>query len=75
MFGTVGAIVDAADTETVSDTSVIAELIIRYKFKNKEPFEILTMDYEYNVATKDWRNVLDQSKVANEFFRELLEEM
>ena len=73
LFGVTGAIVGAADSETVTSTSEIAELIIRLKFKNKEPFEILTMDYKYNTANKEWRDVLDQGKVADEFFRELLE--
>lgn len=76
LFGTAGAIVGAADSETVTETSTseLAELIIRLKFENKEPFEILTMDYKYNTANKEWRDILDQSKVADEFFRELLEE-
>lgn len=76
LFGTTGAIVGAADSETITEasTSDIAELIIRLKFQNKEPFEILTMEYKYNTSTKEWRDVLDQSKVADDFFRELLEE-
>ena len=76
LFGTTGAIVGAADSETVTETSTseLAELIIRLKFENKEQFEILTMDYKYNTANKEWRDILDQSKVADEFFRELLEE-
>ena len=76
LFGTTGAIVGAADSETISETSTseVAELIIRLKFKNKKPFEILTMDYKYNTANKEWRDVLDQGKIADEFFRELLEE-
>ena len=76
LFGTTGAIVGAADSETVTETSTseLAELIILLKFENKEPFEILTMDYKYNTANKEWRDILDQSKVADEFFRELLEE-
>lgn len=75
LFGTTGAIVGAADSETITETSTseVAELIIRLKFENKEPFEILTMDYKYNTANKEWRDILDQSKVADEFFRELLE--
>ena len=75
LFGTTGAIVGAADSEikTETSTSEVAELIIRLKFENKEPFEILTMDYKYNTANQEWRDVLDQSKVADEFFRELLE--
>lgn len=76
MFGTTGAIVGAADSETITETSTseVAELIIRLRFENKKPFEILTMDYKYNTSTKEWRDILDQSKVADEFFRELLEE-
>lgn len=76
LFGTTGAIVGAANSETITETSTseVAELIIRLKFKNKEPFEILTMDYKYNTENKEWRDVLDQGKVADEFFRELLEE-
>ena len=75
LFGTTGAIVGAADSETITETSTseVAELIIRLRFKNKEPFEILTMDYKYNTSTKEWRDILDQSKEADEFFRELLE--
>ena len=76
LFGTIGAIVGAADSETITETSTseIAELILRLKFQNKKSFEILTMDYKYNTSTKEWRDILDQSKVADEFFRELLEE-
>lgn len=76
LFGTTGAIVGAANSETITETSTseIAELIIRLKFKNKEPFEILTMDYKCNTQNKEWRDILDQSKEADEFFRELLEE-
>ena len=75
LFGTTGAIVGAADSETITETSTseVAELIIRLKFKNKEPFEIVTMDYKYNTSTKEWRDILDQSQVADKFFRELLE--
>ncbi len=75
LFGTTGAIVGAANSENITETSTseIAELIIRLKFENKKPFEIKTMDYKYNTANEYWRDVLDQSKVADEFFRELLE--
>lgn len=75
LFGVTGAIVGAADSEVVTSISEVAELIIRLKFKNKKAFEILTMDYKYNVENEDWRDVLDQSKEADKFFRELLEEM
>ena len=76
LFGTTGAIVGAADSKTITETSTseLAELIIRLKFQNKEPFEILTMDYKYNTANKEWRDVLDQSELTDGFFRELLKE-
>ncbi len=75
LFGTAGAIVGAADSETVTETSTdeIAELVIRLKFKNREPFEILTCNRKYNTANKDWRDLLDKSSDADDFFRELLE--
>lgn len=75
LFGTVGAIVGAADSEIISETAEFAELIIRLRFKSKEPFEILTCNQQYEVADQDWRDILDQSKEADKFFRELLEEM
>ena len=75
LFGTTGAIVGAADSETITETSTseLAELIIRLKFKNKKPFEIITSDHKCNTQNEKWRDILDQSKVADEFFRELLE--
>lgn len=76
LFGTTGAIVGAADSETIIETSTseAAELIIRLRFENKESVEIKTCDQKCNVTTKEWRDILDQSKVADVFFRELLEE-
>lgn len=74
LFGVTGAIIGAADSETVTGASEIAELIIRLRFKNKESFEILTCNQKYNVTTKGWRDVLDQSKTAEKFFQELLED-
>lgn len=74
LFGTTGAIVGGADSETVTSTSEIAELIIRLKFQNKESFEILTCNQKCNTQNKKWRDILDQGKVADEFFRELLEQ-
>lgn len=76
LFGTTGAIVGAADSERITETSTseIAELIIRLKFENKKPFEIITCDHKCNTQNEKWRDILDQSKVADEFFRELLEE-
>lgn len=75
LFGTSGAIVGAADAETITETSTseIAELIIRLKFENKKPLEIITCNSKYNTANKEWRDILDQSQAADEFFRELLE--
>lgn len=73
LYGTTGAIIGAADSETITSTSEAAELIIRLRFENKESVEIKTCDQRCNVTTKDWRDILDQSKVADEFFRELLE--
>lgn len=73
LFGTTGAIVGAADSEVVSSTSEVAELIIRLRFKNKEPFEILTCNIKCNTQNKKWRDILDQSKEADEFFKELVE--
>ena len=75
LYGVTGAIIGATDSETVTSTSEIAELIIRLRFRNKESFEILTCNQKYNTANKEWRDVLDQSKIADEFFRELLEEI
>ena len=70
LFGTVGAIVGAADSEVVSETVEFAEVIFRLKFTNKEPFEILTCNRKYEVGTEKWRDILDQSKAVNEFFKE-----
>lgn len=75
LYGVTGAIVGAADSEVVTSTSEVAELIIRLRFKNKEPFEIITCNGLCATSNERWRNTLDQSKVADEFFRELLEEM
>jgi hypothetical protein len=74
LFGTTGAIIGAADSETVTRTSEIAELIIRLKFLNKEPFEILTCNQKCNTANKEWRDILDQSKEVDKYFRDLVKE-
>ena len=72
LFGAVGAVVGAADSETVSETVEFAELIIRLKFRNKEPFEILTCNRKYEVGTEKWRGILDQSKEVDKFFKEIV---
>ncbi len=71
LFGTVGAIVGAADSETVLETAEFAELVIRLRFKGKEPFEILTCNQKYEVADQDWRDILDQSKVVDKYLKRL----
>lgn len=75
LFGTVGAIVGAADTETISETVEFVELVIRLKFRNKESFEIITSDQKYEIDDEEWRDVLDQCKVLDDFFRKLLKKM
>ena len=73
LYGATGAIIGAADSETITSTSEAAELIIRLRFANKESVEIKTCDQRCNMQNKKWRDILDQSKVADEFFSELLE--
>ena len=72
LFGVTGAIVGAADSETVSETVEFAELIIRLRFKGKEPFEILTSNTSYDATSKLWRDILDQSKDADEHLKKLV---
>lgn len=72
LFGAVGAIVGAADSETVSETAEFAELVIRLRFREKESFEILTSKTSYDATSKLWRDILDQGKVADEYFKELV---
>lgn len=72
LFGITGAVVGAADSETVSESVEFAELIIRLKFKGKESFEILTSNTSYDAASKLWRDILDQSKNADEYLKKLV---
>lgn len=72
LFGTAGAIVGATDSETVSETVEFAELIIRLRFKGKESFEILTSNTSYDATSKLWRDILDQSKDADEYLKKLV---
>ena len=72
LFGVTGAVVGAADSETVSETVEFAELIIRLRFKGKEPFEILTCSQKYEVADQEWRDILDQSRDADEQLKKLV---
>lgn len=71
LFGVTGAVVGAADSETVSETVEFAELIIRLRFKEKESFEILTSNTSYDATSKLWRDILDQSKDADEYLKKL----
>ncbi len=72
LFGVTGAVVGASDSETVSETVDFAELIIRLKFEKKESFEILTCNRPYDATSKLWRDILEQSKEIDEYFKELL---
>lgn len=72
LFGVTGAVVGAADSETVSETVEFAELIIRLRFKEKEPFEILTCSQKYEVADQEWRDILDQSRDADGHLKKLV---
>ena len=77
LFGVTGAIVGAADSETITETSTneIGELRIRLKFPNKKPIEIITCNRECSLEADKWQDILLQSKAADEFFRELSENM
>lgn len=72
LFGVTGAVVGAADSEIVSETVEFAELIIRLRFKGKEPFEILTSNTSYDATSKLWRDILDQSRDADEHLKKLV---
>lgn len=72
LLGVTGAVVGAADSEIVSETVEFAELIIRLRFKEKEPFEILTCSQKYEVADQEWRDILDQSRDADEHLKKLV---
>ena len=72
LFGATGAIVGASKSNTESETVDLAEIIIRLKFKNKDPFEILTCNYRLQTDDEEWRNVVDQSKEVDAFLRGLI---
>lgn len=71
LFGVTGAVVGASQSKVETETVDLAELIIRLKFRDKEPFEILTCNYRYEVDEEEWRNVVDQSKVVDEVLRKI----
>ncbi|MCI8315970.1 MAG: hypothetical protein HFH74_13255 [Lachnospiraceae bacterium] len=72
LFGATGAIVGAANSEIISKTTEFAELVIRLRFRGKEPFEILTSKTSYDTTSKLWRDILDQSKKADEYLKKLI---
>lgn len=72
LFGATGAIVGAANSEIISETTEFAELVIRLRFRGKEPFEILTSETSYDTTSKLWRDILDQSKKADEYLKKLI---
>ncbi|WP_312045137.1 hypothetical protein [Anaerotignum sp.] len=72
LFGTTGAVVGASKSNIESETVERAEIIIRLVFTDKEPFEILTCNSAYETDDKEWRAVLDQAKIIDEYFKELI---
>lgn len=73
LFGTVGAIVGATDSEIITETVEQVEMIIRLKFTDKESFEILTCNHRWETDDKEWRDIIDQSKILDEYFKEILD--
>lgn len=72
LFGTIGAVVGAADSETITETVEEVEMIIRLRFSDKEYFEILTCNHRWETDDEEWMEILEQSKVIDEYFKELL---
>ena len=77
LFGVTGAIIGAADSETITETETdeVGELRIKLEFQNKKPIEIITCNRECSLEADKWQDILQQSKAADEFFRELSENM
>lgn len=73
MFGTIGAIVGAAHSTSMTDTVKLAELIIRLKFKEDESFDILTCSQQYETAGEEWRNIVEQTEEIVKWFNILLD--
>ena len=73
LFGTVGAIVGAANSEIVSETVEQVEMIIRLRFDNKEYFDILTCNNLWETDDEEWRNILEQGKEVDDYLKELLQ--
>lgn len=72
LFGAVGAIVGAADSEIVSESAEFAKLVIRLSFREKESFEILTSNTSYDATSKLWRDILEQGNTADKYFKKLV---
>lgn len=73
LFGTVGAIVGAVDSETVTETVEQVKMIIRLRFDNKEYLDILTSDNFWETDNEEWRNILEQGKEIDDYLKELLQ--
>lgn len=73
LFGTAGAIVGAAESETVTETVEQVKMIIRLRFDNKEYLDILTSDNFWETDDEEWRNILEQSKEVDDYLKELLQ--
>ena len=72
LFGTVGAIVGAADSKTISETVEEMEMVIRLRFLDKDYFEILTCNNRWEPHDEEWREIVEQSKVVDEYLNELI---
>ncbi len=72
LFGMAGAVVGAVDSEVVSETVEQVEMVIRLKFSDKKYFDIITCDHRWETDDEEWREILEQSKEIDEYFKELL---
>ena len=72
LFGATGAIVGASKSNIMTDTVDMAEVIIRLKFANKEPFEVLTCNWKRETDDEEWRDISDQSKEIDKWLKTLI---
>jgi len=72
LFGATGAVVGASKSKIESETVEEAEIVIRFIFTDKEPFEILTCNSTYETGEEEWRNALDQVKVIDGYISGLI---
>lgn len=73
LLGVSGAIIGAANSETVSETVEQVQMIIRLRFGNNEYMDILTSDNFWETDDEEWRNILEQSKEVDDYLKELLQ--